>query len=123
MKTVLELPKPATSISYGPTFHQELGRSCTLCMEYDDGKKSVVLVFEGVEAFKCAYQAAVDVSLVNAAYNKLVDLGETEWLQKTCSNLEAALSDASGLQHLAVFFDDDSAYEFVCRGFKALEEG
>lgn len=39
------------------------------------------------------------------------------------SNLESVEADTSDLQHLAIFFDCDSAYEFVCRGFKALEVG
>jgi hypothetical protein len=79
----------------------------------------VVLVFEGVEAFKVThYHARSDAML--EAYARLIDLGRTPWLSEVCANLERHRDDrgTTGLAHLMINFDDGPCYEVVCRSYR-----
>jgi hypothetical protein len=65
----------------GVDFQKLVGRSCALT--FDDSENSPVrLVFEGVEAFKCTYHNACSREMV-ATYDKLTDLGRTQWLSES----------------------------------------
>ena len=113
----------------GPKFKMELGRLCTISIYFDETSNySAVLEFDGVEAYKCTYYMAIDVSLIEAAYDKVVDLGETQWLAHVRGNLERSKWEdrrwgRARLRHLAVMFDDGPAWEFICRTFSVQEDG
>jgi len=53
-----------------------------------------------------------------AAYDKLVDRGNTPWLNKVRANLVNNGARAEGLTHLMINFDDGPAYEFICISFR-----
>ena len=119
MKTIYTLPVPSTSLLNDAEFEMQLGRTCTLSCEYEhQGEINNVLTmfFDGVEAFRCTYYRAVSLDLLEA-YDKVVDLGETEWLRDLRNNLTECKMDATSLSHLATYFDDGPAYEFICRAF------
>ncbi len=100
-------------------FEKRLGRFVALRLQYEgdsDAVRSVALVFQGVESFRCAYyHARSDVML--EAYDRLVDLGPSAWLQEVTSQLLKHRSPVDGLRHLAINFDDGPAYEVLCRSF------
>src|SRR5262249_52091878 len=96
-----------------------------LLCEYEDSEDNVVslnLLFEGVEAFKCTYYNACAVEIVKLAYDKIVDVGSTEWLNAIKSQLLKSHEDVTGLRHLVIYFDDGPCYEFICRSFQAEEQ-
>jgi hypothetical protein len=115
------LPIPSTALLRSPTFQVSLGRSCALSCEYEDENDEVVslkLLFEGVEAFKCTYYRACSVEMINTAYDKVVDVGSTEWKSKIKERLISSNQDVMGLKHLMVYFDDGPCYEFICENFQ-----
>ena|SRR5882724_5792066 len=123
-QTVWNLPVPSTALLSGAAFHQLLGRTCALAGEYEDDDDNVVslkMLFDGVEAFKCTYYMACTLNMSSMAYDRVVDLGPTEWLTQIQSQLVESQEDATGLRHLMICFDDGPCYEFICRSFRAEE--
>jgi len=74
--------------------------------------------FAGVESYKATFYRACTVEMRDA-YDRVVDLGATAWLDEVSSELSQHGADRSGLQHLMIYFDDGPCYEFVCRSFSA----
>jgi len=115
------LPVPSTALlDGGPIFEKRLGREVALRFSYefdDDTTRAATLVFKGVEAFRCTYYQARDASLLEG-YDKLVDRGSSAWLEELSGILRKNGSDAQGLVHLMINFDDGPAYEVICRSFR-----
>lgn len=124
MKTMWTLPVASTGLlGTGPVLEMRLRRDVALSFSYegdDDETHTVSVVFQGVEAFKCTYLLARDESAL-AAYDKVVDVGSSPWLEEIRRVLDANRGDASGLVHLMIDFDDGPTYEFVCRSFRIDE--
>jgi hypothetical protein len=124
MKTLWALPVASTALlGAGPVFDQRRGREVTLSFSYEgeaDEIRAVTLVFEGTEAFKCSYYRARSASVL-VAYDKLVELGSTPWLEELAANLKRNGDDASSLVHMMIDFDDGPTYEIVCRSFRVDE--
>lgn len=113
------VPFPSSGMS-DVDFRKMSGRDCALVC--DDGESVTVrLLFEGVEAFKCTYHHACTVEMVET-YDRLTDLGDTEWLDSVRRQLSFTGGDVAALRHLMIYFDDGPCYEFICRGFRAEEE-
>lgn len=116
-----KLPFPS---SWGGStrLHQLPRRNLALMIEGDENSNGQI-VFEQVEAYKCTYIfARTDEMLV--AYDQLVDLGETNWLNEVRNRLlecGEGVSPPSGppdqLVHLMINFDDGPCYEFICQNF------
>ena len=118
-EVVWKLPFPSSGLS-GVDFQKLPGRVCALTC--DDGENSPVrVVFEGVEAFKCTHLKACTVEMVET-YDRLSDLGRTEWLESVREQVSVFGEDVDALRHLMIFFDDGPCYEFICRGFKVEAE-
>src|SRR5918998_1158433 len=80
-QTLWTLPVPSTALLEGVAFQKLLGRTCALLFSYeDDDIVQMSLLFEHVEAFKCTYLSACTVEMVETAYDKVVDVGSTDWL-------------------------------------------
>ena len=104
----------------GVDFQQLARRRCTLA--FDDGESvGMRLSFEGVEAFKCTYHNACTVEMVET-YDRLTDLGETQWLDSVRRQLSGTGEEIDSLRHLMIYFDDGPCYEFICRDFRAEVE-
>ncbi len=101
-----------------------LGRKCSLSYEYEsETNGSVVsekLTFDDVESFRCTYYVACDVEMIQA-YDRVLNLGRSKWLEQLKNNLDANKWNSSGLKHLRIFFDDGPCYEFICRSFEVLQ--
>lgn len=119
-KTLWQIPVPSTALlDGGPVFEKRPRRALALRMSYetDEGERVVALVFEGVEAFKVAYDRARGDWMLEA-YDRLVDLGQTAWLAETSGNLRHHGEDTDGLRHLMINFDDGPCYEVICRSHR-----
>lgn len=124
-KTIYKLPVPSTALWKSPEFQKRLGRECALVCNYEEEENEtdvkLTLIFEGVEAFKATYYKACSLVLVQNAYSKVVDFGETTWLKEIKSNLIENEVEETDLFHLAIYFDDGPAYEFICKKFRVEE--
>lgn len=123
-QTLWTLPVASTALLNGITFQKVLRRGCALLCEYEDDSEvvSIKLLFESVEAFKCTYQGACTPEMIRNSYDKVVDVGSSEWLRSVQGQLVSYGSQGvDELKHLMIYFDDGPCYEFICRAFR-LEE-
>ena len=114
--TVWELPFPSSG-SGGPWFQQQMGRECEIRIE------DCRLLFGGVEAFRITYLSSRTVEMINAAYDRVVDLGKTVWLRECSSRAEPFWQlhgETRTFRHLMICFDDGPCYEFICSSFRAI---
>ena len=117
-----KLPGPS-SARFREELHKLGGRECLLtCMFDSDGTDSFHMTFEGVESFKATYHRACN-GLMIEAYDRIVNVGSTPWLEEVSTQLSQQGEDNSGLQHLMFYFDDGPCYEFICRSFQAGQLG
>lgn len=119
-----KLPVPVTALlDAGPTFEIGPRRKAALRMahEVEDGEQTVTLAFDGVEAYKVTYYLARSDAML-AAYGKLLDLGETDWLRDVRANIGVHGGDVTGLSHLMIDFDDGPCYEVICRTHRVEEK-
>jgi hypothetical protein len=116
VKTLWELPFPSSG-SGGSWFQEQMGRKCEISIE------RCRLLFGGVEAFRITYLSSLTVEMINAAYDRVVDLGETAWLRE-CATLARPFWERHGetreFRHLMICFDDGPCYEFICVSFRAI---
>jgi hypothetical protein len=120
VSTLWTLPVPSTALLKDASFEVLLGRNCALKFEYEDEEDNIAqvkLLLQGVEAFKCTYLFACTVGMITTAYDKVVDLGTSEWLDSIRKQVRNNDHDAKELKHLMIYFDDGPCYEFVCRAF------
>ncbi|MCB1024490.1 MAG: hypothetical protein KDB79_08870 [Acidobacteria bacterium] len=120
------LPVASTAFFNSPKFSIEGGRKCVLEASHEGDEfgnaKKLIIRFTNVEAFKCTYFLAIEHRMVNIAYDRLVDLGDSDWLRELTGNLRQNEADTPALFHLAIFFDDGPLYDFICGGFDVGEE-
>jgi hypothetical protein len=121
------LPVASTALLSESTFQMLLKRTCALLCEYEDYNAIIVslkLLFDGVESFKCTYMGACTVEMIRTAYDKVVDVGSTEWLtviRDRLVNSGYGSQNVEDLKHLMIYFDDGPCYEFICRSFRVEE--
>ncbi len=121
VSTLWALPVPSTALLLGASFEKLLGRTCALEFEYEDEEDNIAhvkLIFEGVEAFKCTYLFACTVEMIRTAYDHVVDLGSSEWLEAVRKQIRSNGQDSQELRHLMIYFDNGPCYEFICRDLK-----
>ena len=124
-QTIWTLPVPSTALLQGSTFHKLPRRGCVLSCEYegdDDQVVSLKLLFEDVQAFKCTYEKACTAEMISTAYDKVVDLGSSEWLTAVREQLASfGVENVEGVKHLIIYLDGGPCYEFLCRNFRVEE--
>ena len=115
----------------GPTFQP--GGTSVLRWRYEGNSEFVEvpvhgiieqsLVFSEVAAYRCAFDVLCGTELITLAYDKLVDLGETRWLETLrAASKEVRFSATKSLKHLAIFFDQGPCYEIVCAEVSIAEK-
>jgi len=118
-----DLPVASTALlDAGPVLEVRPRRLIALRMAFEviDGEREATLLFEGVEAYRVThYRARSDAML--AAYDRLIDLGASEWLADVREALITHGGDATGLAHLQINFDDGPCFEFICRTHRVEE--
>jgi hypothetical protein len=116
---------PSTTLLEGVKFSMLLGRKCSLEYSYEgeENFSSVfeILIFDGVESFKCTYYKACSLEMIEA-FDKVVDVGNSDWLSEIRQNLLRAKANSENLKHLRIYFDDGPCYEFICRSFEVVSE-
>ena len=124
-QTLWTLPVASTALLNGATFQKLPRRSCALLCEYEDDSDQIVsmkLLFDGVEAFKCTYESACSPEMIENSYDRVVDVGSSEWLRSVQAQLTSYGSQSvTELKHLMIYFDDGPCYEFICRAFRIEE--
>jgi hypothetical protein len=117
-KKLYELPVPSTALLKEPLLQFLPMRTCVLVCEYEndhDGVSSLRIIFDGIEALKSTYLYACPIELIRAAYDKVIDLGATQWFSEITERLSGTFTALPELHHLAIFFDDGPCYEFICK--------
>jgi hypothetical protein len=122
---IWQLNASTTSICNGPVFRAGPGRTCALSFVVEEGDlyPTVVLTFQGVEAYKCTYLTSTTSDMIKTAYEKVVRLYDTPWLLDTLShyNPKRGNNVYKELMHLRIYFDDGPCYEFICTSFSSSE--
>jgi hypothetical protein len=93
------------------------GRTCVISFTHegrDDALETIALRFHDVVAFKVTYLHALPAEVIQTAYDRLVDVGQSPWLAE--ANAVAARSgDGVRRRHLRICFDDGPCCEFICK--------
>lgn len=113
-------PSPSSGFLEGVAFKVLPRRTCVLAFQYEGasgGWDSCELRFRDVAAFKCTYLPALPAEAIQSAYDKLVDVGSSEWLSEA-NLIRATAGKATPLRHLRICFDDGPCYEFLCADFE-----
>lgn len=120
-----KLPVPATALISGPDFAVLPQRRCEISFAvegHDDSALKKTITFESVQAYRVTYMSSLDVNLINTAYGKLVDLGDSPWLieinQRSAAYFAKIKKAPPTLSHLAICFDDGPCFEIICAGFR-----
>jgi hypothetical protein len=115
-----KLPRPATQIRNAGMIAGQ-GRQCELALQTDEElgvSERLLLVFEGVEAYRCTYLTAITEEMFKTAYGELVRLEKSDWLtavRKRNGEFYAPQKQKpKELQHLIICLDDGPCYEFIC---------
>ena len=85
---------------------------------HDGEQPSERLLFGGVESFRVTYHHSCTPEM-GAAYDRVVELPRTAWLEEVCQELQSSGDPTEGLRHLRFYLDDGPCYEFICRTFRA----
>lgn len=116
-----EPPSPSSSFLEGVTFIDQPQRVCGLSFSYeksDGDQETCELRFRDVVAYKCTYLPALTAQMIRSAYDKLVDVGSSEWLREAVG---VSQDEGPPLRHLRICFDDGPCYEFLCGGFETAK--
>lgn len=120
-KTLFKLPIPSSHFIREAELRILPKRECELfwTIEADDGSEhEQVLVFGAVQSFRCTYDGAVPVQVIELAYGKLVELPDSDYLKSVQETLqENRRSLPTALKHLMIYFDDGPCYEFIAATF------
>ena len=124
MDTVLfKLPVPSTALLRGPKFEMGRGRKCRLKYVYEFNQTSELiedtLEFDAVESFKVTYYTGNSLEVFQA-YDKLLEMRKSEWLDEIRLNLQSSKSDTDGLKHFRIYFDDGPCFEFIARRIEVV---
>jgi hypothetical protein len=120
MKTLWQTPAPSSGFLEGVSFKVLPKRTCALSFQYEslEGQmETCELRFVGVEAFKCTYLTSLTVEMIESAYDRLVDLGASQWLHEV-KDVFKTQGASPALKHLRICFDDGPCYEFLCSGLE-----
>ena len=112
---LFKLPVPSTGFLEDASFQMLGGRTCCIACPINE---TIVLnlIFGEVEGFRCTYYKACSLDMIDA-YDKVVDIGLSEWLRAIQTQLTTSGGNAVDLRHLQIYFDDGPCYEFICRSF------
>lgn len=118
LKAVAWRSQNSASARNGSRLHPLRGKECALEVIVSE-KTLERILFSGVEAYKVSYMFTAMLPDEVDAYDRLVDLGKTEWLEAVIQSLKRHGTDTTELRHLAIELDDGPTYEVLCRGFHA----
>ena len=116
-----KLPVPSTALILSPKLVEGPQRLLQIvCIYFDEvlgTNIKLILKFESVRAYRVTYDGAVTAEEIHAAYDRVVNLGRTEWLEYVHSNLARNKRSPRELNHFCIYFDDGPLFEFICENF------
>lgn len=121
-----ETPIPSSAFQQGVVLIQHPKRRLSLNFEYENSEYQLTkgqLVFYDVIAYRVIYLYGLTGEIINSAYDKLIDLGDTDWLKeiKKASNHKFKEKGLDGnIKHYRICFDDGPCYEFICVSFEVV---
>jgi hypothetical protein len=117
-----ELPDPSTAMS--DVALNCLGGVLSLCYSCD--RDGVVyrggIRFQGVRAHRHIAEMYATVEQIEAAYDALVELRSSQWIDELRSEVPADQMDEWPLRHYMVVFDSSGCFEVVAETWQALPE-
>ena len=120
MKILWQSPGPSSA--YHPKLVQYPKRILGIQFEFESEEGDLgacELKFLDVVAFKCTYLPALSAEMINSSYDKLVDMGRTDWLAEA-QNLVNRKVHGAPKYHLRICFDDGPCYEFLCAEYEVV---
>ena len=121
-KLIFKLPVASTFLFQGPKLVELPRRNYALVCEFESDNVSnverLVLFFEQTEAVRVTFHNSCDSYLIQNAYDRVINLGKTEWLQEIRRRNAHDEKLLEGLKHFALYVDDGPTFEFVCAGFQ-----
>lgn len=124
MNILWKMPFPSSGLFSGPTLVEHAGRLLGLKFSGEDKEYEIreyELQFANVCAFKCTYLPALTSDLIASSYDRLVELGNTDWLLQAQNSANRAPSLTAPSKHLRICFDDGPCYEFLCSAFAFIQ--
>lgn len=115
---LLKLRAPSSGRGCDDLVHM-LGRVWRLQIDGGDGAEDCEYIeFQGVEGYRVEIHMAITSPRWIDAYDRLIDLGDTEWLNQVRLTLHENKGDSTGLRHLMIYLDDGPCYEILCRDYR-----
>lgn len=112
-KVIWSLPMPSANLMEAPLL-QRLPRKvlvATLVFQ-EESEERFVIHFCGVEAFKWTSLSSCKKEMIDSAYDKLIECGQTEWLLE-CQEISARVEKPKSLHHYRIFFDEGPCLEVI----------
>jgi hypothetical protein len=110
--TVWQLPCMSQEFDQGPKIRQEAGDELIISYDFEQETGTYgweEMTFIGVAAFSFTAAPYCSEEQVGA-YDKLQELGESEWIARLSNSPPA-------LRHYRIYFDDIGCYEVLARAF------
>ncbi len=118
IKTLYDIPFSSGLLLSSPLLNTLPGRQYSLDCDYENEENGdtirIKFLFTDVVAFKCTYKQAVDIFLIKNAYEKLVELEQSQWKSEVLGRLS---KEQEEYKHFAICFDDGPSYEFICKSY------
>ena len=99
---------------------KKLEVSFSLQEDEAEAARKFLLSYSGVEAFKWTYLTSCSQEMINSSYDKLVDCGDTAWLQE-CAEIAARVDKPRDLHHYRIFFDDGPCIEVISEAVSVVK--
>ena len=116
IKILHDIPFSSGLLLLSPILTILPGRQYSLDCDYENEENGetvqIKTLFTDIVAFKCTYLYALDVFLIKNAYEKIVELEQSEWKSEVLNRLA---KEREAYKHLAIVFDDGPCYEFICK--------
>lgn len=91
--------------------------------EVESGERTLELIFNRVEVYKCSYFSSCTADQIASAYDRVIAFDDSDLLRGAVKAMSAGAHEVVDIRHFAIFFDDGPYYEFICRGFSIVEDG
>jgi hypothetical protein len=114
------MPTPSANLGHGMEIEKNDSEGYyQLSMTYARGEEDITvrLAFLRISAFKATFHHACNADMIKWAYDQLVDLGSTEWLNEISRQIASRERVAPSLRHLMICFDDGPCFEFLCDSY------
>ena len=122
MNSILwQSPKPSSGFLKGTSVQLRPKREIAITFEFEGEDEEVYsgeLIFSEVVHYRTTFLAALSAEVIQEAYDRVVDVGNSRELQEIVFAIHANGRQAD-VRHYRVCFDDGPAFDFVASSFSA----